>query len=153
MDSRIRVVVRVRPRIAEDDSVVTAPRDNCVRVLDGADGQLLLNRCAEAWAHRTRRLTGGAARRPYQGPRKFRFDRVLDVASSQAEVFDAMGADVVDAVLSGYSGTLLAYGMTGSGKTYTMFGPQRCWDAVSCVCALLFARAGRVAGPFPPRLA
>lgn len=75
------------------------------------------------------------------------------MASSQAEVFDAMGADVVDAVLSGYSGTLLAYGMTGSGKTYTMFGPQRCWNAVPCVRALPFALAGRVAGRFPPCLA
>lgn len=66
--------------------------------------------------------------RPYHDPRRFRFDHVLGPDASQSEVFDAMGAEVVDAVLEGFSGTLLAYGMTGSGKTHTVFGPQRCWE-------------------------
>ena len=29
---------------------------------------------------------------------------------------------IVDSVLDGYNGTILAYGQTSSGKTHTMFG-------------------------------
>ena len=32
------------------------------------------------------------------------------------------GMSIVDAVGSGYNGTILAYGQTGSGKTHTMRG-------------------------------
>lgn len=31
---------------------------------------------------------------------------------------------MVQSVLDGYNGTILAYGQTGTGKTYTLFGDQ-----------------------------
>jgi len=31
---------------------------------------------------------------------------------------------MIDKVLEGYSATIFAYGLTGSGKTYTMGGPE-----------------------------
>lgn len=43
-----------------------------------------------------------------------------DVA--QAEVFEAVGADLVSRAVEGYDTCLMAYGHTGSGKTYTMLG-------------------------------
>lgn len=33
-----------------------------------------------------------------------------------------MGKEVTDKFIEGYNGTIFAYGSTGSGKTYTMFG-------------------------------
>ena len=41
--------------------------------------------------------------------------------SSQADVYDSI-KEIVNAVSSGYNGTIVAYGQTGSGKTHTVFG-------------------------------
>jgi len=53
----------------------------------------------------------------------FSFDFIFGVDSSQQQIFDAVGAPVVDAVFQGYNATVFAYGQTGSGKTFTMMGP------------------------------
>ena len=37
-------------------------------------------------------------------------------------VYDVAVIPVVDGVLNGYNGTILAYGQTSSGKTHTMLG-------------------------------
>ena len=41
-----------------------------------------------------------------------------------AEVFERAVAPTVDALLDGYNGTVMAYGQTGAGKTFTMMGPS-----------------------------
>jgi type II secretory ATPase GspE/PulE/Tfp pilus assembly ATPase PilB-like protein len=33
-----------------------------------------------------------------------------------------VGKEITDQFMEGYNGTIFAYGSTGSGKTYTMFG-------------------------------
>ena len=40
----------------------------------------------------------------------------------QANVYENVAAPLVRDVMKGYNGTLLAYGQTGTGKTYTMRG-------------------------------
>ncbi|KAF2791268.1 kinesin-domain-containing protein [Melanomma pulvis-pyrius CBS 109.77] len=52
----------------------------------------------------------------------FTFDRVFDMASRQADVFDFSIRPTVDDILNGYNGTVFAYGQTGAGKSYTMMG-------------------------------
>eukprot|EP00931_Biecheleriopsis_adriatica_P030580 TRINITY_DN1801_c0_g1_i1.p1 TRINITY_DN1801_c0_g1~~TRINITY_DN1801_c0_g1_i1.p1 ORF type:complete len:987 (-),score=150.20 TRINITY_DN1801_c0_g1_i1:153-3113(-) len=54
---------------------------------------------------------------------RFQFDRAFSQNVSQSEVYEDVGRPIVDDVLSGYNGTVLAYGPTGSGKTFCMFGP------------------------------
>ena len=44
------------------------------------------------------------------------------VDASQEDVFARCAKDIVDGVLEGYNGTVLAYGQTGAGKTHTMTG-------------------------------
>jgi hypothetical protein len=55
----------------------------------------------------------------------FTYDRAFDERTSQAALFAASVAPVVDEVLRGFSCTVFAYGQTGTGKTYTMEGPKR----------------------------
>ena len=50
------------------------------------------------------------------------FDALFGPASTQEEVFDAVGRPIVEAALQGVNATILAYGQTGSGKTHTMHG-------------------------------
>ncbi|KAL0023901.1 hypothetical protein WJX79_009004 [Trebouxia sp. C0005] len=49
------------------------------------------------------------------------FDEVLGQEATQDQVF-ASAQGCVDCVLEGYNGSILAYGATGSGKTFTMLG-------------------------------
>ncbi|KAJ8019432.1 Kinesin-like protein KIF9 [Holothuria leucospilota] len=51
----------------------------------------------------------------------FKMDGILHNAS-QEKVFETVGADVVNRVLDGYNATVLCYGQTGAGKTFTMTG-------------------------------
>ncbi|RYG40023.1 hypothetical protein EON68_04750, partial [archaeon] len=60
-----------------------------------------------------------------RGPRRrYDFDGVFGPASTQEEVFNAAARDIALGVCAGVRGAVLAYGMTGSGKTYTMLGPR-----------------------------
>ena len=52
--------------------------------------------------------------------REFDFDGVYPPDADQSRVYDDVGAPILDAVLQGYNGTVLAYGQTGTGKTHTL---------------------------------
>ncbi len=53
---------------------------------------------------------------------RFNFDRIFPPQSTQQELYDFGVKKIIDSVLEGYNGTVLAYGQTSSGKTYTMQG-------------------------------
>jgi hypothetical protein len=54
--------------------------------------------------------------------RTFRFDASLDEAADQESVYQRVAYDIVQDVLDGFNGTVLAYGQTSTGKTHTMVG-------------------------------
>lgn len=41
---------------------------------------------------------------------------------SQDEVYEVAAGETVQSVMQGYNGTILCYGQTGAGKTFTMTG-------------------------------
>ena len=53
---------------------------------------------------------------------RFNFDRIFPPSSTQQDIYDFGVKGIIDSVLEGYNGTVLAYGQTSSGKTYTMQG-------------------------------
>ncbi|KAL2322763.1 hypothetical protein Fmac_027142 [Flemingia macrophylla] len=66
------------------------------------------------------------------GDRKFAFDEVFDTNSCQEDVFQSVGVPLVRNALAGYNTTILSYGQSGSGKTYTMWGPPNAMVEESC---------------------
>ncbi len=46
--------------------------------------------------------------------------QVLTETATQADVYHAAVQPIVEDVLNGYNGTIMAYGQTGAGKTYTL---------------------------------
>jgi kinesin family protein 6/9 len=52
---------------------------------------------------------------------KFQFEKILHNAS-QDETYEATATEIINSVVDGYNGTVLCYGQTGAGKTYTMTG-------------------------------
>ena len=57
------------------------------------------------------------ARESVKGSSCYAYDHVCDEAVTQEEIFQRVGRDVVDGVVEGYNGCVLAYGQTGAGKT------------------------------------
>lgn len=99
----VRVVCRFRPQ-NEKEKNETGMGKTCMVFKDDKTVQIVGNSSATA-AERT-----------------FTLDRVFACETRQKEVYDFAAKPVVDAVLQGYNGTVLAYGQTSSGKTFTMNG-------------------------------
>jgi kinesin family protein 5 len=60
---------------------------------------------------------------PKAKPATYQFDRVFySPATTQKEVYDLAARDTIEDVLSGYNGTIFAYGQTGAGKSFSMSG-------------------------------
>mmetsp|Transcript_34853 Transcript_34853/g.110066 ORF Transcript_34853/g.110066 Transcript_34853/m.110066 type:complete len:658 (+) Transcript_34853:1122-3095(+) len=98
---RVRVTVRVRPLNRGDDDNGPAADGGCIDVDNNK----------KVIVHRR----GGAI---YVS--EFEFDQVLPPGSTQAEVYSCAAQPVIEDVLNGYNGTIMAYGATGAGKTYTL---------------------------------
>ena len=72
-------------------------------------------------------VDGGVNNQPHEW--SFTFDGVLGPHASQEGVYDAAARDVVESVLQGFNGTVLAYGQTGAGKTYSITGPLNSYES------------------------
>lgn len=53
---------------------------------------------------------------------RFSFDRVYSTDATQLHIYEESAKPAVHAVLSGYNASIIAYGQTGAGKTFTMEG-------------------------------
>ncbi|XP_068645423.1 kinesin-like protein KIN-UC isoform X2 [Aristolochia californica] len=96
---RVRVAVRLRPRNTED----------LASEADFAD-------CVELQPE-LKRLK---LRKNNWSSESFKFDEVFTESASQRRVYEVVAKPVVESVLDGYNGTVMAYGQTGTGKTYTV---------------------------------
>ncbi|KAK4740832.1 hypothetical protein SAY87_024420 [Trapa incisa] len=96
---RVRVAVRLRPRNAEE-LVADADFGDCVE-LQPEVKRLKLRK--NNWDSDT-----------------YEFDEVFTDSASQKRVYEIVAKPVVESVLEGYNGTIMAYGQTGTGKTYTL---------------------------------
>lgn len=52
----------------------------------------------------------------------FQYDHVFSTNDDNDNIFEIVAAPIIEKCLNGYNGTIFAYGMTGSGKTYSMRG-------------------------------
>ncbi|XP_048326155.2 kinesin-like protein KIN-UC isoform X8 [Ziziphus jujuba] len=96
---RVRVAVRLRPKNAED-IILDSDFADCVE-LQPELKRLKLRK--NNWTSES-----------------YRFDEVFTETASQKRVYEVVAKPVVESVLNGYSGTVMAYGQTGTGKTYTL---------------------------------
>ena len=53
---------------------------------------------------------------------RFTFDHIFPQAAEQQHVYDVAARPAVVSTLQGYNASIIAYGQTGTGKTYTMEG-------------------------------
>ena len=81
------------------------------------------------------------------GQYPFDCDHIFDESASQMDIFDYCARPLVEDALAGINSTILAYGQTSSGKTYTIEGdksdPSKIGIVPRTVTALLEAAAER----------
>lgn len=56
---------------------------------------------------------------------EFKFDHVFASHCTNLEVYERTSKPIIDKLLMGFNATIFAYGMTGSGKTFTMSGNEQ----------------------------
>jgi kinesin family protein 18/19 len=54
----------------------------------------------------------------------YAFDVAFDERATQQYVFERSTQFLIDGIVSGYNGSVFAYGATGAGKTHTMLGEK-----------------------------
>ncbi|XP_062209924.1 kinesin-like protein KIN-UA isoform X2 [Phragmites australis] len=96
---RVRVAVRLRPKNAQD-------------LAHGSD----FNSCVELQPE-CKRLK---LKKNNWSCESYKFDEIFSENASQKRVYEVVAKPVVESVLEGYNGTVMAYGQTGTGKTYTV---------------------------------
>lgn len=65
------------------------------------------------------------------GEKKWTYDHLLVPETEQEEMFDKVGKQTITDFLKGYNGTIFAYGQSGSGKTFSMLGPEDVTNALA----------------------
>ncbi|EGR28879.1 kinesin motor domain protein [Ichthyophthirius multifiliis] len=71
----------------------------------------------------------------------YMLDKIFPFESTQENIYQEIAVQVVNDVLIGYNGTIFAYGVSGSGKSFTMFGnidDQKQQGIIPRMCDQLF---------------
>ena len=93
---RIKVAIRIRPFLSNEDS-----SNQAIQIVPEDDNTIILYKQPEI----------------FQGT----FNQIFSSDSTQKDVFNFIKPCLIN-IQSGINCTILAYGQTGTGKTYTMFG-------------------------------
>ncbi|GAA5894695.1 hypothetical protein JCM6882_006660 [Rhodosporidiobolus microsporus] len=115
--STVKVVVRIRPNTGADASAV--PQRFQRTVVHPLDSTALEAENAGPSTASTIAATPGASGGGKYGKSAFTFDRVVAPDEGQSHVYEC-AEPLVASFLDGMNATILAYGQTSSGKSYTM---------------------------------
>lgn len=127
------MAVRVRPlneREADNTSVVRVVDEACLVFDPTAE--------AEPFYFQGQRACGGLVR-----PNKnqtFMFDKVFDESRDNTYIYEHTTKEMLKTLLDGCNCSVLAYGATGAGKTFTMLGSEECPGVVSLTVSELYRR-------------
>jgi kinesin family member 6/9 len=99
----VKVVIRARPTASfASKNIKLDPLTGTIAVsIDKREDAGVVNNQTDSW--------------------KFKFEKILNNAS-QDEVYETSTQELVTSVVQGYNGTIMCYGQTGAGKTFTMSG-------------------------------
>eukprot|EP01083_Nonionella_stella_P089803 250733_1 len=73
---------------------------------------------------RLNRIQDKSKGKSYNKPFKCTLDTIFASNTTQKQIFYSVGQPMILSTLEGFNSTIFAYGQSGSGKTYTMFGPE-----------------------------
>jgi kinesin family protein 23 len=103
----VEVYCRQRPLSSDGEN------ESCLTILDESSLLLQVPECSAA--HRTGQIKQLV----------YSFTQIFDDKVSQRQIHEQTGHQLVQDLIDGKNGLLFTYGVTGSGKTYTMTGNQK----------------------------
>lgn len=119
-----RVMIRIRPPLPKEltsDRFVYA-----MELTDSKRGITLFeterSRLDEPVSHDSDADSSSSSKVPGGCKHNFTFDYVFGPQATQEEVYNISSRDLILSTLDGYNSTIVMYGQTGAGKTYTMEG-------------------------------
>jgi hypothetical protein len=126
----IDVAVRVRPLLPSEadngcKSILRVLEERIVVALDPA--KLIENNLDYLRLNRSRE-------------KRYAFDKAFDESATQEYVYANTVQKLIGAVMTGFNGSVFAYGATGAGKTFTMLGDKRRPGLMVLTVAELFQR-------------
>ncbi|XP_032786590.2 kinesin-like protein KIF16B isoform X2 [Daphnia magna] len=139
--SNIKVAIRVRPR-----TISEATLDHQLTVHMGGNNIVHLH---NPTISKTSAKYGWNDKRASSQPRQFAFDYCFPATdgscasaniASQEKVFEDLGMPVLNSLFDGYNACVLAYGQSGTGKTYTMMGTPLEPGLAPKLCTAIFER-------------
>ncbi|PVV00356.1 hypothetical protein BB560_005269 [Smittium megazygosporum] len=104
---KVQVAVRIKPDLSQSSFSNLPWKQNPLNILDTIQTEKKVHILGEH-GH-----VNGV-------PRVFKFDHIFDPDSSQARVYASSVSNLTSRFLEGYNVTVMAYGQTSSGKSYTM---------------------------------
>ncbi|KAH0574402.1 Kinesin-like protein [Spironucleus salmonicida] len=104
MSDNFQVLLRVRPMIQREQN------NNDAICISINDTQISL-----------KETTGNQLFDEFSQLYQFNFDKIFDSTSENEDIFDQV-QPLLTSFLEGYNATIMCYGLTSSGKTYTMLG-------------------------------
>lgn len=110
-----KVVIRVRPPLARELGGFRPY--HCTTLVDGSHKLITVSENLASMSN-----NGISADGMLYSTYRFTFDNVYDQTSSQDSVYNHTAKHVVLSTLQGYNAAIIAYGQTGTGKTFTMEG-------------------------------
>jgi hypothetical protein len=119
----VQVALRIRPLNAEERKAYSSP-------------------CVELTPVKNQIRVFQSDKSPYcqyfRVDKHFIFDQLFSQESDQEEVFEGIGMPMVKAGLDGFNTCIFCYGMTGSGKTFSMTGSKERPGLSSRIFSALF---------------
>jgi Kinesin motor domain len=108
--------VRIRPVTAQDATSIP-PRFQRTVIHDSSNTSVSVDATNGPPAQTAQQVTGAPAKK-----QSFNFDQVLGQPTTQHALYTSTAQPLVARFLEGFNCTVLAYGQTSSGKTYSMTG-------------------------------
>eukprot|EP00118_Oscarella_pearsei_P004764 m.20793 g.20793 ORF g.20793 m.20793 type:complete len:1170 (+) comp28085_c0_seq1:96-3605(+) len=120
-----KVGVRIRPSLAREKKAKSV---QCV-AWDSANDTVIISKPSERRSGSSSLLTIDVSDFGERlsvsdkfNTQSFTYDQIFDPSDGQEAVYQSCVAEVTMSVLEGYNGSIIAYGQTGTGKTYTIEG-------------------------------
>ncbi|VEV56638.1 kinesin-like protein, putative [Plasmodium vinckei vinckei] len=109
MNENIKVFLRIKPNIENFSKL----KDDDCAIYKVKNNQLLLFENKKSYNDINEIIT-----------KTFNFNHVFDVHNNQNDIFQLIGKNLINNFINGYNSSILAYGNTNSGKTYTLYGDR-----------------------------
>ena len=119
MEEPFKVYVRIRPFLAKE--ILKLKRNNSTSLLTGGYNLNIQPNLDSIFTVKNNILYISDIKY-HKKEKKFFFNNIFTEKNNNKDVFDISIKPIINNIINGYNSTALAYGVTGTGKTHTIFG-------------------------------